>query len=248
MTEIRIDFGKDQVLSGMNVSEDGILQFFGEKGEKVNPQTIEVGSIYARHAKPPKVLTRLSADIEDIQLDANRGLLRFPFVFAVDTNTRQINHINVSVTSAIFITKIEIGEEVWNAQIVLQDAVEFHNATAPPERIGWLEVMKNILSTPGINTPVALIVDSDLGSLARFNARIEPLIEGFYLPEGIELIYGCGDRGTQEFIANAAIADCDRIASKFLERLINNEDFGGYLEANHNVYSRSRYLPQSKVV
>lgn len=224
-SEIRIDFGREQVLSGMDVSEDGALKFLDENGEVVAPENIEVGSAYARPEKQPKVLTRAIAEPVNVQLDPNRALSRFASVFAVDSNTKQIGTVKVSVSASVLITHIEIGETRWDAKLGPQDLFEFHEATDPPERIGWWETIKRITSHPEINVPVALIVDSDLDKLEAFNGRHESVLGGQYLPDGIQLLYGCADRGTQEFIANAAIADCDREASRVLARI--SEGVGG---------------------
>ena len=239
-SEIRIDFGREQVLSGMDVSEDGVLKFFDEDGEVVAPENIGVGSAYARAEKQPKVLTRATAEPVNIQLDPNRALSRFDFVFAVDTNTKQIGTVKVSVSASVLITHIEIGETRWDAKLVPQDPVEFHQATAPPERIGWWETIKRITSHREVSGPIALIVDSDLDKLDAFNCRHEPILDGQYLPDGIQLLYGCGDRGTQEFIANAAIADCDREASRVLARISDGVS-GEYFVAEGAPYTRFRY-------
>ena len=239
-SEIRVDFGREQVLSGMEVSPDGALKFFDENGEVVAPEKIGVGSAYARPEKQPKVLTRATAEPANIQLDPNRALSRFAFVLAVDTNTKQIGTAKVSVSASVLITNIEIGESRWDAKLVPQDLLEFHDATAPPERIGWWETIRRISSHPEISRPVAVIVDSELDSLEAFNARQEPILEDLYLPDGFQLLYGCGDRGTQEYIANAAIADCDRAASRVLARI--SEGVGGeYFVAEGTPYIRFRY-------
>jgi len=239
-SEIRVDFGRDQTLSGMEVS-DGTLKLFGENGAVVTPAKIDIGSSYMRPAKQPKVLTRVASEPERIQLDPNHLLSRFAFILAVDTNTIQIGVVKVSISVPVIVKDIEIGEHRWNAKLVSQDAFEFHDAVAPLERIGWWETINRISSIPETPKPVALIVDSDLGSLASFNARREPILEGFYLPEDIELIYGCSDRGTQEFIANAAIADCDRVASRLLEKLMQQGVDGEYFVAEKVPYTRFRY-------
>ena len=245
-SEIRVDFGRDQVLSGMEVTDDGTLKFFGEKGEAVTPEKVDIGSSYVRPAKQPKVLVRVASEPEKIRLDPNRLLSRFNFIFAVDTNTLQIGAVKVSISVPVLVTNIEIGQQQWNAKLVAQDAFEFHDAIVPPERVGWWEIVKRITTFPDIQGSVAVIVDSELSRLAAFNTSREPVLEGFYLPKGIELIYGCGDRGTQEFIANAAIADCDRVASRLLDRLRQQGLNGEYFAAEGTPYTRFRYWAPPK--
>jgi hypothetical protein len=240
--EVRVDFGRVQKLSGMHLSDEQKLTFYDERGKPVQPARLEVGSVYERAAKSPKVLARLSGKPEDIQLDLNRSLSRFDFVIAVDTNTAQIRTMRVSVSASVLIRDIRIGPERWDAKMVPQDAFEFHDASAPPERIGWWEVIKRVASHPQIRGPVGIVVDSDLGSLAAFNAHREPILKGFYLPDRFELLYGCGDRATKEYIANAAIEECDKTATKFLERVRRQgAPFGYRLTPPNTPFVRYRY-------
>jgi hypothetical protein len=240
-SEVRVDFGREQIVSGMKVADDGTLIFFGEHGEVVTPVRIETGSAYVRPTKAHKVLTRQVSEPAIIQLNPNRGLSRFAFVFAVDTNTIEITGKRVSMSVPVLVRDIEIDEQRWNAKLVPQDPFEFHEATISPERIGWWETIRRFTIHPDVRGPVGLVVDSDLGNISAINARQQPILDEFYLPEGVELLYGCGDRGTQEFIANAAIADCDRIASQLLDRLRKEGCSGNYSSMEGAPYARYRY-------
>ncbi len=241
-SEVRVDFGRDQIITGMKVADDGTLAFFGPQGELVTPAHIETGSAYRRSKKDPKVLARSVMDPTTIHLDPNRALQRFAFVVAADTNTQEIQGTKVSVTASVLVSDIEIKEPQWKATLVPQDAFEFHDAESPPERVGWADVVSRITSTPGISCPVALIVDSELGSLSAINARREPILGTFYLPDGVELLYASGDRGTAEFIGNAAIADCDRTASRLLESIRTSGMSGDYQQRAATPYRRFRLL------
>jgi hypothetical protein len=85
---------------------------------------------------------------------------------------------------------------------------------------------------------VGIIVDSELNRLTEFR---QPLIEGFFLPANFELLYASAERGTEEYIANAAIANCDRIATRLLARLRRKQVAGEYKEGDNKTYRRSRY-------
>lgn len=240
-SEIRVDFGRPQVISGMQAADDRTLTFFGEQGEVVRPVRIEVGSLYARPTKAPKVLTRQPGVPGGIQLDLNQALLRFAFVIAVDTNMIAIDDKRVSISVAVLIRDIEIAGQRWDAKLVPQDAFEFHDAALPSERIGWWDAIRRFTAHPDIRGPIAMVVDSELSALTALNARHQPILDGFYLPEGVHLVYGCADRSTQEFVANAAIADCDRVASRLLDRLRKEGCSGAYLQAVDAPYARYRY-------
>src|SRR4051794_35899582 len=183
VSEIRLDFGRHQVLGGMNQSDDGTLTFYDEQGRKVDPVHVEVGSAYLRD-KGPKVLARVHSGPAAIQADVNRGLSRFDFVFAVDTNTVHIAGVQVSLAVPHLLRNIAVNERTWSFDTVPQDAFEFHDATEPPERIAWWEIIQRVRSHPDVRRArVALVVDSDLGSLRDFNARHLQMVEGFLLPQ-----------------------------------------------------------------
>ena len=240
--EIRVDFGRDQVLTGMSVSDDGILTFLGEGGAAVSPARIQVGKGYLRSNGNLKSLVRAESVPAKIHLDLNQSLSRFDFVFAVDTNTRTIGRALVSMTVPILIRNIAIKPPRWDAKVVAQDAFEFHDCTAEPEKVGWCEVIQRITADPRFGgAKIGVVVDSALGQLAGFNALKESVLGNFYLPSECELIYGCGDRGTQEFIANAAIAECDRISNMLLKRVEEGGSGGAYHVKFEAPYSRYRY-------
>jgi hypothetical protein len=212
--EIRVDFGKKQIISGMHETPDGKLTFFDENGKEIAPIHIEVGAVYPRgHGKTPKTLTRSLTIPSAILLEANRNLTRFERVFAIDTNTRDIEGTSVSVSVLVEVTGIQIGSVQWNAQLRTIRGFEFHNPSKTPEKIGWANAVSHIQKILVGYQRVALIVDHDLGRLTMFNRRLERFFPDFELPSNFELIYGCGDRGTLEYIANAAVAECDRKAT-----------------------------------
>lgn len=238
-----MDFGRPQILSGIHESNDGTLTFFDENGKVVQPARIEVGAVYNRATKARKVLTRQLSEPSKIQLDPNRALSRFAFLIAVDTNTVTIDDRRVSISASVMVQDIRIDSQSWNAKLVPQDAFEFHDATDSPERIGWWDTIRRLTANPFVRPPIGLIVDSDLGSIAAINARRTPLLRQFFVPQGIELIYGCADRGTREYISNAAIADCDRVASQLLLQISKQAFTLRYSRSEGPPYTQGRYLP-----
>ena len=240
--EIRFDFGRDQVIGGLNEAEDGTLTFYDGEGKKVDPVHIEVGWGYLRD-KGPKVLARMQALPHDIQGNVSRGLTRFDWVFAVDTNTVEIGGVRVSVAASHLLANIGVSGRQWTFTPVAQEAFEFHDATEPPERVAWWEIIQRVRTEADIRAGrLALVVDSDLGSLSDFNARRIPIVDGYHLPEGVELVYGSADGGTQEQITAAAIAECDRRATQILNRRrALGFAAGRYFVAPGRPYSRYGY-------
>jgi hypothetical protein len=213
---VRVDFGRAQTLSGMNLSDDGKLTFYDENGKPVAPASIEVDSSYGRK-KGPKILGRVVADPQSIDLNLNRALAQYPHVFAIDTNTIETDAGKISMCVPCLIRDIEIGPTKWDAKLISQDAFEFRDATAAPEKIGWCEFTALLQKEP-LAGPVGIIVDAHLVELAPINARRQPILGRYFLPAGIELIYASSDVGKREYIGAAAMVDCDNIASQLLKQ------------------------------
>jgi hypothetical protein len=211
---VRVDFGKEQTLSGMHVSDDGRLTFFDETGQPVSPVFVEVDSTYGRK-KGPKTLNRVVAEPSGILLDQNSSLRRYSHVFAIDTNTAEINSVRTSITVSAYVTNIDFGQPRWNATLVRQDAFEFQNAVASPERIGWSETVA-LIAKSNLEGLIAIIVDAHLGDLRAINDRMQAIYRNYYLPPAMELIYASADGGGVEYIANAALAHCDKIGTLLL--------------------------------
>lgn len=242
--ELRVDFGKDQILSGMEALPGGTLKFFDENGNPVAPVTIETGTGYARDHKPSKTITRGPADPIAIQTFPNQALLDYSKVIAVDTGTDDINGARVSVCCSAVVHNIAVGPVKWDAKVSPLTSFEFHDATFPPERIGWAVLLSGIRQVLGDDQgSIAVIVDSELDLHVGWNERREPILPGFWLPDGLTLHYASGERGTTEFIANAALADCDRRARLMCARLRRNEISEPYLPGPPNgAYSRCRFI------
>lgn len=214
-TELLLDFGKPQAITGVRVGLDGVVVVYGEDGKSVQPEHVQLGAAYDR-SKGPKTLIRASGLPGNMQVDPNKALAGFDFAIAVDTNTETVGELKVSMTVAAMVRNIRIERDRWSAQLIQQDAFEFHDATEPPEIIGWCDVIRRVQGCAAVSGRVALIVDSDLGRHQDFSKRRKPLLGDFYLPDNMVLVYASSERG-REYIANTAIADCDKTAKGLLQ-------------------------------
>lgn len=135
---VRVDFGREQILSGMHVSADGTLTFFEENGQRVT--NVEVDSTYPRK-KGPKTLARVVSNPDKIVLDQNRALSRYDYPFAIDTNTKVVNSVKTSMTVACLIQDVRIENPRWHANLVEQNAIEFQEISEAAEKVGWCEFL-----------------------------------------------------------------------------------------------------------
>lgn len=215
--EVKVDFGRSVVLSGMSPPDEYPFRF-EENGVPIEPTFLEIGASYSRARKGPKTVNRIRGAPGETSLDPNWNLIRFKTVVAVDTNTIEVGGTKVSVSASVLVYNIKLNAKTWAAQIAKQDAFEFHDSTIAPELIGWWEIIERA-SKSEIERPIGIITDYDLNSLARINSRKLPFIQGLYVPKGVEFIYASADTGKTEFIANAALSECDNIARRILDRI-----------------------------
>lgn len=177
-------------------------------------------------AKAPKVLSRMPQPPHAAMFEDSDALAaHFDRVFAVDTNTRDINGRRMSVVGVATLKrevvpgpdKVESG---WRFDAPF--AIEYGDLVAKPEPFGWmgaLEILKQRrFYTEGHR--VGLIVDSELGQLKDFNARTAPVDSGEFLPQGVTLIYASSDAG-KESVLNRALSIADFAASQILSALQN---------------------------
>ena len=106
--------------------------------------------------------------------------------------------------------------------------IEFRNLEGKIENEAWRVAIEWFRANPNLNSQskVGVIVDSDLGFLADYNARIKPVCRDYFLPSGFELLYGSSDVG-KEYLPNILIAECDRRATELLSYI---ETLDEYLE------------------
>lgn len=220
--EVRVDFGKDVEIGGMTAPGTEPMQFFGIDGNPIEPKHIEMGVGYARAKPGLKVLQRSPADPSNILRDANQSLLRFKTLVAIDTNTRPIDGVEVSVAVASVVRDLRFENTGrWHASVIEQEPFEFHNAATSPETLGWQELLQRAMRSE-LDTPIGVIVDSDLGGLTAINKRETEVVRGFALPPDFELIYSCADRGTVEYIGSAVLSRCDKCSTHVLNIIENN--------------------------
>ena len=172
--------------------------------------------------KGPKVLTRTPLLGPALQLDSNQALCKnYDILAAVDTNTRIISDLQISVTGIVLGLLVHDSQAGTNAIAFRTPfCLEFVGISGSPEKIGWAMAVHELVARSELppGALVGLIVDSHLGELPGFNAREVPLTDDFLLPKGIEMIYASSDVG-REYGANMLIQYADRASTLVLDYL-----------------------------
>lgn len=202
----------------MKQDADGSFSFFGANGE-VLPVTAGYAAIGYSRPKGAKITYQIPDSGPSIGSMKN-ALVKYTRIVGIDTNTRQHGTENFSVTVVVELKNLQFEEGRWSAEINILWALEFHDHTKPPERIGWRHGIAKMQEFGWVqkDTPLLLVVDSDLSMLQGINKRALPLIDDFLLPEGISLAYASADATTDSPL-NGLIGRCDSVATYVMKHV-----------------------------
>ena len=75
---------------------------------------------------------------------------------------------------------------------------------------------------------IGIVVDSDLGNIPDYNTGKKPIIDTFYLPDKITLLYASSDAG-KEYLPNKLIAVCDKEANTLIRHIQTNPENTSHL-------------------
>ena len=97
--------------------------------------------------------------------------------------------------------------------------IAFTSLYDPPERLGWVFGLKELLrcNRISLDSSIGMIADSGLGYLPEFNSRRMSLIGNEYLLGCVELLYGSANTGSSELIPNRLIKEADKVSSRILQ-------------------------------
>lgn len=203
--------------------KDGIFTFKDSKGNKLIPKAITIGESYTKKSGKPKILNQIEADRNQINLNPNANLEGFDFLFAIDTNSKKHNGVNIAISCSVFFqidlkdyksTKGAVTQD-WHAKVKMQDAFIFRNPTVNPELVGWQELVNRIKKSSEFNErlKIGIIVDSELDKLNTINRHETPIIGDHFLPNNFQLIYASSDSG-MEYPHNKILKICDSSANR----------------------------------
>jgi len=209
-TTLFLDMGKPVALNRIAFGKNGSIIIRSAVGQE-QPTATHIVTTYERD-KNPKVINRLIASPENLTIIPNIVLTRYTWVLAVDTNSPKEKLPNTVFTGIVQSKVLPQIDGRLELSIYLEEVVEIHNLNLPSERFGWSFVCKSIINLSP-EALVAVIVDSELGSIPSINQREEPILDDFYLPNRFELLYASSDTGGG-YIANDLLRRCDKNAKE----------------------------------
>ena len=192
------------------------------ENKKVISQTVVSEINYEREKKEPKVVSRVSVDPERIVAGIHRNLIAYKHVVAIDTNDRDTEHGVVCVMASVY-AATSTAEYKIRLTVMQHQLFEFWNPSISPEKIGWVFAMLGIMERQEYKNgeKFAVIVDSDLDNINRYNRREIEIIENFVLPDNIVLMYGSSDHRNDSVI-NGLIFLADKFSNEVHEKISAN--------------------------
>lgn len=238
---ITMDFGEPVTLNGLFFHPSrGILKLM-HHGIPKTPVAATREASYNR-AKGPKVITRAPIPPNNLFTDVNRALRQFERVFAIDTSWRDTNGQRIAVACLVIAehTLIRIPGKMAMRYHPIH-CLEFRNPISSPENIAWMVLLELMQQNPRYQyvRKIAIVVDSDLNKLHKYNERSIPIFENFYLPDKVSLVYASADVGAEN-LPNMMIRRADSEARKLLKFIIETGSSDNLNEAIGQPFSHFR--------
>lgn len=207
-----MDFGK-QITGGSFKanSKTGSIEIYND-GKPIVPVEAILEMEYEREnsSKGPKKLSRTQISGSEMlmhPLAPSMALNQYDHIVAIDTNTKQLSDEFISVSGVVIGRQGEHQDPLKFRYYKPTYCLEFRNIKSKHENVAWKKLIEMIQAEPSYNSSkkIGVIVDSDLGNIARFNRQNKPLLDDFYLPDNFSLIYASSDSG-KENVQNIMIS------------------------------------------
>jgi hypothetical protein len=226
---VGVEHETPQVLNGARIEPDGRIVFLYENKE-AKPKRAWVAT-HRERKKGEKTLVKVDTNPDELRIGEINALRKYDFIFAIDTNNRQVGD---NLVSAAHVMQLRFKKEDELEQSTLGVFV-FANVSEKQENLAWLLLRDEILRSPShshMNT-YGIITDSDLGNHDEYNKHMKPIYADAFLPENFTLLYA-SEEGNG--IANLLIRQCDKNSTKTL-----GEFESGTLNIDH--FARSKDTP-----
>ena len=224
------------------VFKDGRFQVKDLNGNMVLPEKTKIMNFYERANNKKKILNALEFDGNEL-MDINAALLsKYNAVFAIDTNTSVKDGDSRSISTVI---RFVLNPSANKILLVPIRFYEFRNSCKKIENVAWAILMQELVAEIkklDLSIKIGIVVDSDLGNIDKFQQREEPIIDQFFIPDNMSLIYAGADSGS-EFWVNKAIKCSDKWA-KTIEKEMKSvtEEYYHLTNNKHFSHFRSQHV------
>ena len=217
---------------------DGTFSLINSDGKKVaHAQYDGVG--YLRDSGKPKFLRSITKGSKDLVGD--NPWKKYDTIGFIDTNNIKADSQILYVCSPSFLLWQDESRRTANVHHV-DLLVGYCSPGVNPERIGWQDFMQRMQASDvlGSQDKVLLVVDSDMSSIDSINAGEETVCGDYRLPANFALAYATSDSGAESWV-NKEMKRRDRVASRAIARIQNDQEFLSVVREAGRVYIRNAF-------
>lgn len=187
------------------------------------PRETTLTTYYAAKNRERKILHGYYQGPGHPVLNIHWALAKYSAFFSIDTNSWLVKGLGkVSATVAIRSNSRNITEGACytSSDLLYRDLAI--NADGNPELHALWKFLTHMEQTLPHNMPgkIGIIIDTEYSLLKAINQRKSPIYKDYFLPPAFDLLYATADAGSQEFMPNTLIRQCDRLASDNLKEFL----------------------------
>lgn len=199
------------------------------EGKSISARSISKTVLYKREKKP-KVLNVFTAySNRDFSFVDEDIIKKYRQVWSVDTNTRPVFGYMLNISGICALDPAGSGN-IQEIALLFSGGVE---GSAEQYSIASFVNFLNKNNYTDMENKYAIITDTQISRISKFNLREEPLYGDFYLPENFTLIYATSDSGQESYL-NQSIRSSDRLSSRAFKRISENQDNNNFFEEGRN--------------
>lgn len=223
-TKIEVKVNVDKPITATVEYKDNTLRILDEYGNCIPFDSAKVMKSRPRASSDVKGDKTLSeCMVNTASLSVNRTVNdNFDVVYAIDTNTKEVDGLWYSV--GVLLKLIKFEEEVKDNFPYELKPIQFITSNnncrkTNMEQWVWLKVIELICEYESADKKIGLVVDCDLGNLDKYNNKEKKICDKEFLPENITLLYASADNKNSN-ILNIMIAAADKFATEYLKSFV----------------------------
>lgn len=205
---IEIDFAEATEVRSITLRGDGKASL--ETSNGATPVAIRYLNGYDR-IKGKKTL--IEVPLSELNLKANSHfdqLSTYKTIYFIDTNTKIIENVSVSVSAIILGAVKRIDELTYQIRPIYTCILEAHNCIGSQEAFSITVLQSLIASGEGysLSNKIAIVNDASLRNQRSINEREIPIYDEVFLLPNTNLIYASTDAGID--LLNRLLKMCDK--------------------------------------